>query len=97
MVGMLRRKKKQVTEPQVAYLVKQILEALVHMHKNHIVHRDIKSNNIIFTHHGDLKLIDFGLALDLRGDSRSRFQVVGSPIWIAPETILRKPQTCAVG
>lgn len=92
----LRRRKKSITEPQLAYIAKQLLEALVHIHSAHIVHRDIKSNNIIFTKHGDLKLIDFGLSLDLRGDPRTRFQVVGSPLWIAPEIIKRLPQTGGV-
>ena len=72
------------------------MEALAEIHKNHIVHRDIKSNNIIFTAHGELKVIDFGLALDLLGPTRKRFSTVGAPAWIAPEVVLQKPQTCSV-
>ena len=69
---------------------------MVHIHRANFVHRDIKSNNIIFTAHGELKIIDFGLSLDLLGPTKKRFSVVGAPAWISPETIIGKQQTYAV-
>jgi serine/threonine protein kinase len=50
----------------------------------------------MFSGHGDVKIIDFGLALDLRGHFRHRFDRVGSPSWMAPEIIKSKAQTTGV-
>merc|ERR1712137_1205802 len=90
--------KKMVTkvvleELHISYIVKEVLEALVFIHKNFVAHRDIKSHNIMLTVQGDVKLVDFGLALDLR--KVGAMHRVGSPLWMAPEVIRNEPQTCA--
>ena len=45
--------------------MKQVIVGLAHMHKNNIMHRDIKSENILVSSQGELKYADFGLARDL--------------------------------
>merc|ERR1712137_1196393 len=81
-------------ESHMAYIVNQILQALEHFHKKNIVHRDIKSDNIMFSTQGDAKLIDFGLALDRCEEEQIRFG--GSAFWMAPEAIRKEPQTQAM-
>ena len=49
-------------EKVIRYLVLEILRALVYLHEKHIIHRDIKSDNILISTNGDLKLGDFGYA-----------------------------------
>ncbi|MFH4976742.1 hypothetical protein AB6A40_003451 [Gnathostoma spinigerum] len=50
------------TEAQVKCIILQLLEALVYLHKNHVVHRDLKVSNLLLTNDGCLKVADFGLA-----------------------------------
>jgi len=79
----------QFSEVQVAYIVKEILSALVFMHSRKWAHRDLKSSNIMMSVNGYVKVIDLGLACDMSEGSRT--QACGSPFWMPPEMILRKP------
>lgn len=54
--------KKDMTELECQFIFKQITLAIYHLHKNGIVHRDIKDENVIVDEHGIIKLIDFGSA-----------------------------------
>mmetsp|Transcript_21708 Transcript_21708/g.61757 ORF Transcript_21708/g.61757 Transcript_21708/m.61757 type:complete len:127 (-) Transcript_21708:698-1078(-) len=47
---------------EIKCLMRQLLEGLQHCHQHHIIHRDIKSSNLLLTKEGELKLGDFGLA-----------------------------------
>jgi serine/threonine protein kinase len=76
-------------EPQIVYIVKQVLSGLAFLHKNYLAHRDLKSANIMLTVHGDVKLIDFGLCSDI--SQGEVVHMVGSPFWMPPEMIKRLP------
>jgi serine/threonine protein kinase len=76
-------------EPQVVYVVRQVLSGLAFLHKNFLAHRDLKSANIMLTVHGDVKLIDFGLCSDI--SQGEVVHMVGSPFWMPPEMIKRLP------
>jgi len=70
-------------EPEIAYVAKSVLSALSYLHKKKWVHRDLKSSNIMMTSGGEVKLIDFGLCIDL-SDGTS-VHMCGSPYWMSPE------------
>ena len=65
---LLRKENVAFTKPQIKFIFKQIMEGLVFMHKKRIIHRDIKSENILINAKGELKYADFGLARDLMQD-----------------------------
>jgi serine/threonine protein kinase len=87
----LVRKFRGLTEPLIGYYTIQILEGLNYLHSQHVVHRDIKGENILIDGSGVVKLADFGCSKSL-SDIANRSQngcgtLVGSPYWMAPEVI----------
>jgi len=81
-------KRHSFNEMQIAFVAKSILDALVWMHDRNLVHRDLKSSNIMMTTIGSVKLIDFGLCVDISDGAKRN--MVGSPFWMPPEMIQRK-------
>lgn len=74
-------------EPMIAYVCKESLEALDFLHKDRRMHRDIKSDNILVSKTGEIKIADFGFAVNLTSEQDKRKSVVGTPYWMAPELI----------
>lgn len=74
-------------EPHIAYVCREILVGLAFMHRNHLLHRDIKSDNVLVDMEGKVKLADFGFATGLTKEEDKRKSVVGTPYWMAPEVI----------
>ncbi|CAG8516090.1 12284_t:CDS:2 [Funneliformis caledonium] len=72
-------------ENLVAVYISQVLDGLLYLHDQGVIHRDIKGANILTTKEGLVKLADFGVAT--KTTSLSDFTVVGSPYWMAPEII----------
>jgi len=77
----------KMTEPQIAFVARETLKALSYIHSLHRIHRDIKSDNVLLTLSGQLKLADFGYAAQLTQKQQKRNTVVGTPYWMAPELI----------
>lgn len=87
----LLNKYKKFSEPVIRNYTKQLLEGLHYLHSNEIIHRDLKSANILITENSTLKLTDFGCSR--RFDSEVGFQsqsFKGSPYWMAPEVVTRE-------
>ncbi|XP_048592234.1 MAP3K epsilon protein kinase 1-like isoform X2 [Brassica napus] len=74
-------------ESLVAVYIAQVLEGLVYLHEQGVIHRDIKGANILTTKEGLVKLADFGVATKLNESEFDTNSVVGSPYWMAPEVI----------
>jgi len=82
-------KSHKFTEKHIAYVAREILQALKYLHSLGYAHRDLKTSNVMLTVHGAIKLIDFGLCADLsKGD---RVQVVGTPYFMPPEMVYYRP------
>ncbi|KAH6831363.1 mitogen-activated protein kinase kinase kinase 7 [Perilla frutescens var. hirtella] len=74
-------------ESLVAVYIAQVLEGLVYLHEQGVIHRDIKGANILTTKEGLVKLADFGVATKLTEADVNTHSVVGTPYWMAPEVI----------
>jgi len=81
-----------MTEPQIAAISKEVLAGLEYLHTqpNPIIHRDIKSDNILMSTDGRVKITDFGFGAQLNQEQDKRKSVVGTTYWMAPELIRAK-------
>uniref|UniRef100_UPI0037E71263 STE20-like serine/threonine-protein kinase n=1 Tax=Semicossyphus pulcher TaxID=241346 RepID=UPI0037E71263 len=77
-----------LTEPQIRVVCKQTLQALVYLHDNNIIHRDLKAGNILLTLDGDVKLADFGVSAKNTKTLQRRDSFIGTPYWMAPEVVM---------
>ncbi|XP_056892992.1 serine/threonine-protein kinase 10-like [Takifugu flavidus] len=77
-----------LTEPQIRVVCKQTLQALIYLHDNHIIHRDLKAGNILLTMDGDVKLADFGVSAKNTKTLQRRDSFIGTPYWMAPEVVM---------
>lgn len=75
------------TEPLISYVMHECLQGLLFMHNQHLLHRDIKSDNVLVARDGTVKLADFGFAVGLSQEKSRRKSTVGTPFWMAPEVI----------
>lgn len=78
---------KKIPEDVIAYIMREILVGLRALHSRRQIHRDLKSDNILITMDGAVKLADFGFAIQLTKDRLNRKSVVGTPAWMAPELV----------
>jgi p21-activated kinase 2 len=67
--------------------LKRIVIGLNALHSKRQLHRDLKSDNILLSLDGEIKIADFGFAIQLTKDKLNRKSVVGTPAWMAPELI----------
>ena len=73
---------------QAAVAVAQVCEALEAAHSERVIHRDIKPKNVILDEHGQVRVVDFGLARDLdRATISADGEVVGTPSYMSPEQV----------
>ena len=73
---------------RVAQMLNQIAAALTFAHRNGVVHRDLKSDNILIDEDGNCYLTDFGIAKDLgAGTDLTRDNILGTPAYLSPEQI----------
>ncbi|XP_027131960.1 serine/threonine-protein kinase PAK 6b isoform X2 [Larimichthys crocea] len=81
----------RLNEEQTATVCEGVLQALTYLHHQGVIHRDVKSDSILLTLDGRVKLSDFGFCAQISKDVPKRKSLVGTPYWMAPEVIAKTP------
>ncbi|XP_015516563.2 serine/threonine-protein kinase polo [Neodiprion pinetum] len=85
----LHKRRKALTECETRYYMKQILDGVAYLHKNKIIHRDLKLGNLFLDDELQVKIGDFGLATKLEHDGERKKTLCGTPNYIAPEILMK--------
>ncbi|XP_065644866.1 serine/threonine-protein kinase mig-15 isoform X2 [Hydra vulgaris] len=81
-------KSRSLKEDWIGYICREVLNGVNHLHHNHVIHRDIKGQNILLTENAEVKLVDFGVSAQLDRTVGRRHTFIGTPYWMAPEVIV---------
>ena len=74
-------KGQSLKEDWIAYISREILRGLEHLHRKKIMHRDVKSQNVLLTEDAQIKLVDFGVSAQLDRTIGKRSTFIGTPYW----------------
>ncbi|NXY28557.1 PAK1 kinase, partial [Pomatorhinus ruficollis] len=80
-------KEVHMAEGEIAAICQECLQALISLHSNLVIHRDVKSENILLGMDGSVKLADFGLCAQMTSEQSKQSLVVGTAHWMAPEYV----------
>lgn len=83
----LVKRRKYLSEPETAYFMLQLIDAVRYLHANNIIHRDLKLGNLFLTENMEIRVGDLGLATQLAFKDERKRTVCGTPNYIAPEIL----------
>ncbi|CAH0475014.1 unnamed protein product [Peronospora belbahrii] len=83
----LMRRRKRLSESEVKFYMRQLVEGLAYLHEMLVIHRDLKLGNLFLTSDMRLKIGDFGLATRLDNPEDRKRTMCGTPNYIAPEIL----------
>ncbi|KAK2179522.1 hypothetical protein NP493_486g01010 [Ridgeia piscesae] len=86
----LHKRRRAITEPECRYFVRQVVLACDYLHKNNIIHRDLKLGNLFLNDDMEIKIGDFGLATRVSFNGERKRTMCGTPNYIAPEVLAKK-------
>jgi len=89
LMAIIQRKLK---EEEISVVCHSILQGLMYLHKQKLIHRDVKAGNVLLNKRGDIKLADFGVSAQLNETVAKRCTVIGTPYWMAPEVLTAKKE-----
>eukprot|EP01084_Bolivina_argentea_P179726 310541_1 len=84
-IDIMRATNKMFTENEICVVMREILYGLMYLHSHKLIHRDIKSGNILLNMKGQCKLADFGISKAFENTIAACKTVIGTPYWMAPE------------
>ncbi|RVE44508.1 hypothetical protein evm_010837 [Chilo suppressalis] len=79
---------KGLSEPQIAYVCREMCRGLQYLHSRRVIHRDLKAGNVLATMTGGVKLADFGVSAKNKSTLQKHDTFIGTPYWMAPEVVL---------
>jgi serine/threonine protein kinase len=82
---------KLLPEAEARNILRQLVNGLIYLHSNGILHRDLKLSNLLLNHKFDLKIADFGLAVKLVDPHSEQKTMCGTPNYLSPEIVSRLP------
>eukprot|EP00116_Pleurobrachia_bachei_P019272 sb/3479534/ len=86
----MHKRRQAVTEPETRFIMKQIIDSCIYLHKNKVIHRDLKLGNLFINDNMDVKLGDFGLATKVEFLGERKRTLCGTPNYIAPEVLKKE-------
>lgn len=88
----LLKKRHKLPDDKIRLYAKQILDAMLYLHQNRILHRDLKPQNILLQK-DTIKICDFGFAKQMSASTNFLNSIKGTPLYIAPEILMTRPYT----
>ena len=90
LTNFVKHYKKKIPEEIIALIVRNIVRGLCVIHSKSQIHRDIKSDNVLLDKKGNVKIADFGYALQLTSDKLKTDGLAGTTAWMAPELVKKE-------
>lgn len=91
MNDVIKRHPRDFSEEKCAYVARELLRGLAHLHRSLVVHRDIKPANVLANSKGEVKISDFGVAKTLANSVVQTLSSQGSVPYMSPERIMSQP------